>query len=60
MADFGMTSEGPRTFFLNGELDMATVPIMNIAIVDAVARGGPDLDGPHGHDVPGLDRRRAI
>ena len=41
MADFGITSDGPRTFFLNGELDMATVPIMSIAIVDAVARGGP-------------------
>jgi anti-anti-sigma factor len=41
MADFGITSDGPRTFFVNGELDMATVPIMNIAIVDAVARGGP-------------------
>jgi len=41
MADFGITSEGPRTFFVNGELDMATVPIMDIAIVDAVARGGP-------------------
>jgi anti-anti-sigma factor len=41
MADFGITSDGPRTFFLDGELDMATAPIMNIAIVDAVARGGP-------------------
>jgi anti-anti-sigma factor len=41
MADFGITSDGPRSFFVNGELDMATVPILNIAIVDAVARGGP-------------------
>ena len=41
MADFGITLEGPRSFFVNGELDMATVPIMNIATVDAVARGGP-------------------
>ena len=41
MADFGITLDGPRTFFVNGDLDMATVPIMNIAIVDAVARGGP-------------------
>ncbi len=41
MADFGITSDGPRTFFVNGELDMATVPIMHIAMVDAVARGGP-------------------
>lgn len=41
MADFGITSDGSRTYFLNGELDMATVPIMKIAIEDAVARGGP-------------------
>ena len=41
MADFGITSDGSRTFFLNGELDMATVPIMDLAIVDAVGRGGP-------------------
>jgi anti-anti-sigma factor len=41
MADFGITADGSRTFFLSGELDMATVPIMNIAIVDAVAGGGP-------------------
>jgi anti-anti-sigma factor len=41
MADFGITSDDSRTYFLNGELDMATVPIMDIAIVDAVARGGP-------------------
>jgi anti-anti-sigma factor len=41
MADFGITSDGTRAFFLHGELDMATVPVMNIAIVDAVARGGP-------------------
>jgi anti-anti-sigma factor len=41
MADFGITAEGPRTFFLNGELDMASVPIMEIAMADAVTRGGP-------------------
>jgi anti-sigma B factor antagonist len=41
MADFGITAHGPRMFFLSGELDMATVPIMNVAIADAVSRGGP-------------------
>jgi len=41
MADFGITANGPRMFFLSGELDMATVPIMNVAIADAVSRGGP-------------------
>jgi anti-anti-sigma factor len=41
MADFGITSDGSRTYFLTGELDMATIPIMDLAIVDAVARGGP-------------------
>ena len=41
MADFGITSQGPPTFFLDGELDMATVPLLDIAIADAVAVGGP-------------------
>jgi anti-anti-sigma factor len=41
MADFGITAQGPNMFFLSGELDMATVPIMNVAIADAVSRGGP-------------------
>ena len=42
MAHFGITSDGSRTFFLNGELDMATVPTPTYsAIVDAVGRGGP-------------------
>jgi anti-anti-sigma factor len=57
MADFGITSDGSRTFFLNGELDMATVPIMDLAIVDAVARGGPismDLTGITFLDSTGL------
>jgi anti-anti-sigma factor len=48
MADFGITSQGPPTFFLQGELDMATVPLLDIAIADAVARGGPiTLDLSH-------------
>jgi anti-sigma B factor antagonist len=41
MADFGITSQGPPTFFLEGELDLATIPLLDIAIADAVARGGP-------------------
>jgi anti-sigma B factor antagonist len=41
MGDFGITAHGPSMFFLSGELDMATVPIMNVAIADAVSRGGP-------------------
>jgi anti-anti-sigma factor len=41
MADFAITAQGPPIFFLEGELDMATVPLMNVAIADGVARGGP-------------------
>jgi anti-anti-sigma factor len=48
MPNFGITADGQRTFFLNGELDLATVPIMEIAIAEAVARGGPiSLDLTH-------------
>jgi anti-anti-sigma factor len=36
MADFRITSPGSPLFFLEGELDAATVPQL-----DAVARGGP-------------------
>jgi anti-anti-sigma factor len=41
MADFAITAHGSALYFLNGELDMATVPLMEIAIEDAVAGGGP-------------------
>ena len=41
MADFGITAQGPNMFFLSGELDIATVPIMDVAIADAISRGGP-------------------
>jgi anti-sigma B factor antagonist len=41
MPNFGVTSEGPRTFFLEGELDLATAPLMSTAIAQAVSRGGP-------------------
>ena len=41
MPNFGITSDGPRMFFLQGELDMGTAPLMNTAIEPAVTRGGP-------------------
>lgn len=41
MTDFGITASGPTVFFLSGELDLATVPLMNVAIAHAVTRGGP-------------------
>lgn len=41
MTDFGITSDGPRMFFLSGELDLATLPLMETAIAPAVAKGGP-------------------
>src|SRR4026207_1626700 len=41
MADFGITAQGPSLFFLSGALDVAAAPIMNVAIADAVSRGGP-------------------
>jgi anti-anti-sigma factor len=35
-------------FFLQGDLDLATVPLMEVAIADAVTRGGPiTLDLSH-------------
>jgi anti-anti-sigma factor len=41
MAAFDIDSDGARTFFLSGELDLATVPTMESAIAHAVAQGGP-------------------
>jgi anti-anti-sigma factor len=41
MADFGITSSGPSTMFLEGELDMATVPLMEPVLSSAIAQGGP-------------------
>lgn len=41
MTDFGITSDGPRMYFLSGELDLATLPLMETAIAPAVAKGGP-------------------
>jgi anti-anti-sigma factor len=43
MADFGITSTGSSTFALNGELDLATVPLVDVAIRDTVARDGSIL-----------------
>jgi anti-anti-sigma factor len=39
--NFGITTEGSRMFFLEGELDPATVPLMHTAIGEAISRGGP-------------------
>jgi anti-anti-sigma factor len=41
MAAFQVHSNGPSTFFLDGELDAATVPKLELALADAVAEGGP-------------------
>jgi anti-anti-sigma factor len=41
MPNFGITSDGPRTFFVQGELDLATTPLMSMAIAGSVSRGGP-------------------
>ncbi|HEX6580966.1 MAG TPA: STAS domain-containing protein [Actinomycetota bacterium] len=41
MPNFGIVSDSPRMFFLSGELDMATTPLMDTAIKDAVSKGGP-------------------
>jgi anti-anti-sigma factor len=48
VADFGITSDGSRMFFLSGELDVATLPQMETAIAPAIAKGGPvTLDLSH-------------
>lgn len=41
MPNFGISSDGSRMFLLEGELDMATAPLMTTAIDPAVTRGGP-------------------
>jgi anti-anti-sigma factor len=43
MADFGITSTGSATFALNGELDLATVPLVDVAIGESVAGDGSIL-----------------
>jgi anti-sigma B factor antagonist len=57
MQGFEISSDGTTTFFLRGELDMATVPSFESAIATAVARGGPitlDMDGLSFIDSTGL------
>jgi anti-anti-sigma factor len=41
MTDFAITPDGSRMFFLSGELDLATLPLMESTIAPAVAKGGP-------------------
>jgi anti-anti-sigma factor len=41
MSDFAITSDGPRMFFLSGEVDLATLPVMEVAIAPAIEKGGP-------------------
>jgi anti-sigma B factor antagonist len=41
MTDFAITSDGPRMYFLSGELDIGTFPLMETAIAPAIAKGGP-------------------
>jgi anti-sigma B factor antagonist len=41
MADFGIMAYGSNMFSVSGELDLATAPLMNVAIAHAVSRGGP-------------------
>ena len=48
MTDFAITSDGPRMYFLQGDLDLSTIPLMETAIAPAIAKGGPvtlDLSG---------------
>jgi anti-anti-sigma factor len=48
MTDFTITSDGPRLYFLSGELDMSTMPLLETAIAPGVAKGGPvtlDMSG---------------
>lgn len=40
MPNFQIISEGPRTFSLEGELDLATAPLLSAAVSSAVARAG--------------------
>ena len=41
MTNFAITSDGPKMFSLSGELDLATLPLMETTIAAAVAEGGP-------------------
>jgi anti-anti-sigma factor len=41
VSNFGITAHGSTQFSLKGELDLATAPLMTLAIADAAFRGGP-------------------
>ena len=41
MTDFAVTSDGHRMFFFSGELDLASLPLMETTIAPAIAKGGP-------------------
>jgi anti-anti-sigma factor len=41
MPEFGISAQGVSTFFLNGELDLATASLFETTVVEAVERGGP-------------------
>ena len=48
MSAFSITYKGPMSFFLEGELDIATVPSLSAAISGSVGAGGTitlDLSG---------------
>ncbi len=48
MSDFRITYKGPMTYFLEGDLDIASVSALTAAISDSIGAGGPitlDLSG---------------
>ncbi len=48
MSVFNITYKGPMTFFLEGELDIASVPSLEAALNGSIGAGGPitlDLSG---------------
>ena len=48
MTEFAITADGPRMYFLSGELDLSTISLMETAVAPAIAKGGPvTLDVSH-------------
>ena len=41
MSDFAINGDGTRTFFLSGEIDMSSAPLVDTALVPAIAQAGP-------------------
>jgi anti-anti-sigma factor len=39
VAGFGITATGPGTFSMSGELDLATAPLVDVAMRDALTEG---------------------